>query len=223
MTFNKEIYDEYCQRGLCEGIGEESGSVCIEAAFSLAAGFGFTDQPACVDGELNGLLMNMNDSVWYNNAERSKGLYKVGLAQLGTVKIDTYELRVAVTNKQVERIVPKVLKAVTHSYPESVSSVLINTISEHIRLEDFEEAIDFIAKSNLPKHNKSSLVDFVSVLGDVEYDLENAMSVMLYYKHIMAQNGDGLTHEQVMRELSDIVIQSLIELGHTNELEEYWK
>jgi len=218
MKFDKAIYDEYCSRGLVAGIGNEEGSVCIEAAFSLAAGYGFQDRPSCVNGDLNDLLINMNDSNWYTDTDRSEGLYKLGLAQLNTVHLTNNSLRVAVGNKLVDRIALKLLSVALDQNTE-----LLSSLRYRIVYRDFETIIEEIKCSNLPDYLKDRLTEFFDALDGVYYELENAMSTMLCYKHIMNTHDVGLTHEQVMKELSDIVLESLVDLGHTNELAEYWK
>jgi hypothetical protein len=80
---------EYCDAGLCNGLGDRSGkkgSMCVEAVVSyLTTGNPNSDTPACVDEELRGFKIKLNDAtIWMNNKARGRGLRRIAIAQLGT-------------------------------------------------------------------------------------------------------------------------------------------
>lgn len=75
-------------KGLSRGLGvRRPGEMCVEAAVAYASGEEHTDNPSCVHRHLASIKIEANDYFgWHNNKERSRGLRRLAIAQLGSVK-----------------------------------------------------------------------------------------------------------------------------------------
>ncbi len=106
-------YNEVIDRGLCDGIGEQDGKMCIEAAVCYAMGMAHDDDPKCVADDVRNFKINLNDRNWSTDEARSEGLYDLGIAQLGSkgkVKDQDFsaEMRVAIVNVLVAELLSQV-------------------------------------------------------------------------------------------------------------------
>ena len=71
--------------GLVRGVGNPiPGQMCVEAAVCYALDLPHGDDPGCVSAGLRNLKITLNDSRWSSNLARTKGLRRLGLAQLGS-------------------------------------------------------------------------------------------------------------------------------------------
>jgi hypothetical protein len=106
--------------GLVSGLGTpEPGKMCIEAAVNYALGAPHGDKPACVSPALRDLKINLNDANWSTNAARTKGLRRLGIAQLGSAGVlDEREFTTRVARFAIRTCVPQALR--------SAASVAVN-------------------------------------------------------------------------------------------------
>jgi len=104
--------DEILARGLCSGIGEDGGQMCIEAAASLIAGEPFSDQPTCVHAVVREYSIRLNDAPWSSPAARASGLRSLLLAQLGSQDIDGIEFAKRLAELTVRELIPRLLRDV---------------------------------------------------------------------------------------------------------------
>ena len=89
--------------GLSHGVGSpQPGQMCVEAAVAYAMGEPHTDNPKCVLRAIRDMKIGLNDSCYWNDEdgcqnsektkmERSRGLRKIAIAQLGSAKAITTE------------------------------------------------------------------------------------------------------------------------------------
>jgi len=102
--------DEILARGLCSGIGEDGGQMCIEAAASLIAGEPFSDQPTCVHAVVREYSIRLNDAPWSSPAARASGLRSLLLAQLGSQDIDGLAFAQRLAELTIRELIPRLLR-----------------------------------------------------------------------------------------------------------------
>lgn len=73
-------------KGLSHGLGRRiPGKMCVEAAVAFASGEDHHDNPTCVDEDLAGHKIGLNDTHgWPDAKARAAGLRRVAIAQLGS-------------------------------------------------------------------------------------------------------------------------------------------
>lgn len=209
MKFNKEVYDEILSKGLCRGMSSNR-RVCIEAAIALASGEPLNDQPDCVHKELINLGIKLNDTIWSSPDARAKGLYKLGLAQLGT-KDNPH------VNKLEEHVVSKII--VNDFVPACKKAMEERRIAvEQYKLDevkDVESLAQFIrlcrkCELHIPglfeAYNQLDHYDYLGTIHNIRY-----MEDTKFYKDI------ELTY------IVDRVLECLEEIGHSNEFDSIWK
>jgi hypothetical protein len=92
-------------KGLTAGLGEpEPGKMCVEAAVCYALGLPHSDNPPCVGSAVKAFKINLNDLVWPSNEERTKGMRKLAIAQLGSDQIDQRKFAEYVIIETIKRI-----------------------------------------------------------------------------------------------------------------------
>jgi len=101
--------DEILSRGMCGGLGEDGGQMCIEAAASVLAGEPFSDEPTCVAPVLREYSIKINDAPWSSPAARASGLRSLLLAQLGSQGIDGVEFAKRLAELTIREIIPRLL------------------------------------------------------------------------------------------------------------------
>lgn len=72
--------------GLCHGAGSMTitGSFCVQQAVTEATGEGCSDRPECVDPEVRGLGICLNDAIAKSRQERARILKRFAVAELGS-------------------------------------------------------------------------------------------------------------------------------------------
>ncbi len=97
--------------GLSHGVGTpEPGKMCIEAAVCYALGLPHGDNPPCVGSAVRSYKIRLNDANWSSNAARAKGMLGVGIAQLGSDKLDQREFAKRITLKTINTIIADLAK-----------------------------------------------------------------------------------------------------------------
>lgn len=104
---------ELVDYGLTGGLGRQApGKMCVEAVVCAAYGLPHGDEPPCVHPIVRSMKIELNDKNWGSKANRSKGLRRVAVAQIGTnsskwnKSIFSNEMRLGI----VKQLLPKTLK-----------------------------------------------------------------------------------------------------------------
>lgn len=105
--------NEYLDRGLCDGMGDAAGQVCIEAAIALATEGEFKDSPACVHLAIRTFSIKLNDANWSTSRSRADGMRDLAFAQLGTADatFDANRFAVKLAELHIRRVLPIALRA----------------------------------------------------------------------------------------------------------------
>ena len=92
MEMTRELAQKVLQTvdaGLVNGIGEPiPGKMCVEAAVCYAMGLPHSDNPKCVGSSVRRYKIRLNDSRWPTDKDRTEGMRKLSVAQLGSDFID---------------------------------------------------------------------------------------------------------------------------------------
>lgn len=86
-----EVVLETIDAGLVRGFGDTTptpGTMCIERAVSFALLLPDNEEPACVAECIRNYAIKLNDAVWSSAAARTRGLRRLGVAQLGSTHIN---------------------------------------------------------------------------------------------------------------------------------------
>ena len=98
--------------GLVHGLGkQEPGKMCVEAAVCFALGLPHGDDPPCVGSAVRRAKISLNDARWSSNEERTKGLRRLAVAQLGSNEIDQRAFATVLARLTIERVIPRALRA----------------------------------------------------------------------------------------------------------------
>jgi hypothetical protein len=77
-------FDAILSRGLCKGVGQQDGQMCIEAAICAALDLPHGDDPQCVHSAIRSFKIRLNDAKWSSAEARAAGLRRLGILQMGT-------------------------------------------------------------------------------------------------------------------------------------------
>ena len=115
MEITKELAAkvlEIVDAGLVSGLGKpKPGHMCVEAAVNYALGAPHGDEPVCVGRAVRAFKIRLNDARWPTNKDRTDGMRKLAIAQLGSNTIDQNGFRKYVALHTVKRILPIALRA----------------------------------------------------------------------------------------------------------------
>src|SRR6476646_3663897 len=102
---------EVVDAGLVSGKGVPiPGQMCVEAAVCYAMGLPHSDEPKCVGSAVRAFKIQLNDSKWPTDADRTKGMRKLAIAQLGSDSIDQMAFAKHVALECQRRILPLALR-----------------------------------------------------------------------------------------------------------------
>ena len=102
---------EIVDAGLVSGLGEAvPGKMCVEAAVCYAMGLPHSDEPTCVGAAVRTFKIRLNDSRWPTDADRTKGMRKLAIAQLGSDSIDQMAFAKQVGLECQRRVLPLTLR-----------------------------------------------------------------------------------------------------------------
>ena len=106
-------FDKILERGLCAGIGNRDGQMCIEAAICASLDLPHGDNPSCVDPAVRAFKIRLNDNRWSSPEARAKGLRELGIAQVGSKgKIKSNEFSTLVSIKTVNTLLPPLFEEI---------------------------------------------------------------------------------------------------------------
>ena len=121
VVLNREVVKkvlETVDAGLVQGLGiPVPGKMCVEAAVNYALGGEHNDHPACVSASVRAFKIGLNDGPWPTDADRTNGMRKLAIAQLGSDKIDQKQFRITVAIQTVKRILPIAFRAAASLIP----------------------------------------------------------------------------------------------------------
>ena len=104
-------FDAILERGLCTGLGDRDGQMCIEAAICAALDLPHGDEPACVDPIIRVYKIALNDKNWSSPQARAKGLRNLGIAQIGSKDVIDGKLFIKkLTIKNIQILIPTLFK-----------------------------------------------------------------------------------------------------------------
>lgn len=98
--------------GIPKGLGKpKEGEMCIEAIICFALGLPHSDKPlTCVDADANIDKIRLNDCDWSSNSARAKGMKYIGIAQLGSAKLEKGIYAKQMKLNSVRRILPYLIQ-----------------------------------------------------------------------------------------------------------------
>ena len=104
--------------GLVSGLGKpKPGQMCVEAAVNYAMGRDHGDNPSCVGSAVRAFKIRLNDAPWPSNKERTDGMRKLAIAQLGSDQINQRAFADYVVIETVKRLLPLSLRAAASVIP----------------------------------------------------------------------------------------------------------
>ena len=102
---------ETVDAGLVKGLGTaEPGKMCVEAAVNYALGLPHGDNPKCVGSLVRDFKIALNDSYWPSGKERTKGMRKLAVAQLGSDTLDQHVFLEKVGFRCMTKVLPVILE-----------------------------------------------------------------------------------------------------------------
>jgi hypothetical protein len=107
-------FDTILERGLCAGLGDPLGQMCIEAAITQALGLPFGDEPTCVEPAVRQYKIVINDSRrWKSPQSRAEALRDIGIAQIGSRGVvDGKEFARRLTEKTIRVLIPTLFRGI---------------------------------------------------------------------------------------------------------------
>ena len=121
MQLSREVAQKVLQTvdaGLVKGLGQPiPGQMCVEAAVNYALGLPHGDEPQCVGSAVRAFKIRLNDSAWPSDKDRTEGMRKLAIAQLGSDTIDQNEFSIYVVVETVKRILPIAFRAAASLIP----------------------------------------------------------------------------------------------------------
>lgn len=116
-------YDELMAHGLSRGLGNRGGKMCIEAVWCTVLGLPHGDDPGCVAKSVRYYKINLNDAIWSSELARSKGMYKLGIAQIGSMGvIDDITFSTMITLKTIQIIIPMLFRELFPNNPSCLNA-----------------------------------------------------------------------------------------------------
>lgn len=225
MNFNKEKYDQILAKGLKDGLGDE-GNTCIEGAVSLALGESLNAFPKCVATELVRIGIQINDYAWESNAVRANAMYKFGLAQLGTRNPSwhtTADVMTNFTKKFKDYIVTKYIVDLVQRVFSDKEDILklVNDLAT-------TESGDWFNNLNLVICEDYSLdgvtrVHFKAMYRNFADD--TYLKFLNYTQELIEKRipDSTISKEYYPRMLLQLAIDTLKDVGHSNEFDSIWK
>ena len=106
-------FDDILSRGLCVGVGDRDGQMCIEAAICAAMDLPHGDEPDCVAKSVRSYKITLNDSSWSSAAARARGLRNLGIAQIGSRGVvDDQEFAKRLAEQTIRELIPTLFREV---------------------------------------------------------------------------------------------------------------
>jgi hypothetical protein len=142
--FSIKKFNSILGRGLCSGVGDRDGQMCIEAAVCAVLDLPHGDDPGCVAESVRAFKIKLNDCEWSSPQARADGLRKLGLAQLGSKGVvNDVEFSKRLAEKVIRTAIPRVLRGL----PASIQSQELKDAADRCEKEGTESAAESAAWS----------------------------------------------------------------------------
>src|SRR3990167_2676755 len=106
-------FDAILSRGLCSGVGDRDGQMCIEAAICAALDLPHGDNPSCVEPAIRSYKIALNDKQWTSPEARAKGLRNLGIAQIGSNGVvDGHEFVTRLAKRTIQVLLPEMVRSI---------------------------------------------------------------------------------------------------------------
>src|SRR3990167_3009614 len=106
-------FDAILSRGLCSGVGDRDGQMCIEAAICAALDLPHGDNPSCVEPAIRSYKIALNDKTWTSPKARAKGLRNLGIAQIGSNGVvDGHEFTKRLAKRTIQVLLPEMVRSI---------------------------------------------------------------------------------------------------------------
>ncbi len=149
-VFDLKVYNRILKQGLSCGLGLQDSKMCIEAAVCQSLGLDHDDNPPCVAPVVRNFKIDLNDQYWSSDMARSRAMYQLGIAQLGSKEnIDEEAFVTEIQFASVTQLLPHVL-SLCHSE---------NSFKDYKQLA-----------SKARKANRSNMADVMEELSSLIHD-----------------------------------------------------
>src|SRR3990167_4202559 len=106
-------FDAILSRGLCSGVGNRDGQMCIEAAICAALDLPHGDNPSCVEPNIRAYKIALNDKSWSCPEARAKGLRDLGIAQIGSRGVvNGREFTQRLAKRTIQVLLPEMVRSI---------------------------------------------------------------------------------------------------------------
>ena len=117
--FSVDKFDAILARGLSNGLGQQDGQMCIEAAICNVLGLPHSDDPGCVASAVRSFKITLNDKRWSSPQARADGLRDLGLAQLGSLgTVDDRQFIKTLAEKLIRVMLPALMRDLYADKPD---------------------------------------------------------------------------------------------------------
>ena len=132
-------------KGLVKGLGDpEPGKMCVEAAVNYALGLPHGDQPKCVGSNVREFKIALNDSYWPTDKDRTKGMRRLAVAQLGSDTLDQDEFLTKVGYRCMTTVLPVMVKnSINEDKDNEFFKKHVNVKKLKLAVKKLESARDF--------------------------------------------------------------------------------
>jgi hypothetical protein len=106
-------FDAILARGLCSGVGDRDGQMCIEAAICAALDLPHGDNPSCVEPAIRSYKIALNDKQWTSPKARANGMRNLGIAQIGSMGVvDGREFVKRLAKRTIQVLLPEMVRSI---------------------------------------------------------------------------------------------------------------
>lgn len=117
-------FDKILERGLCAGVGDRDGQMCIEAAICAALDLPHGDDPLCVASSVRKFKITLNDARWSSPSARAAGLRDLGIAQIGSKGVvEDADFNRILVIKTTQILIPKLFRSLPNATKEMLAAV----------------------------------------------------------------------------------------------------
>jgi hypothetical protein len=132
---------ELVNHGLVKGLGSgKPGDMCVEAAVNAAFGLPHSDSPPCVGSAVRAFKIALNDCEWPSNADRTNGMRKLAIAQLGSNTLDQMAFGKTMYLRGVQKILPFIWRKEAEKVMGEKKKAMLEWCEKMEAVADFDAA-----------------------------------------------------------------------------------
>jgi len=132
--------------GLVRGLGTATpGSMCLEAAVSLAVHGTFGDAPPCVAAADRDYAIRINDAAWSSPQARAEALLPLAIAQIGTAGTDRTAWVRRLVEGTIRRVLPVTLRAAASVHGSATHRAALEAAAVRCERDGTRDAADAAA------------------------------------------------------------------------------